>query len=110
MLVLIPFICVTIYRFLPVSYDAGACGGGFNTYIYNKNIDNLIEIYAGNNNIDSEISATNNFSVKYHGRNIYITAVITYSEENEPIEKEVKFKGKRIWTEKYIWEEIKSEL
>ncbi|MBE6008400.1 MAG: hypothetical protein E7235_04280 [Lachnospiraceae bacterium] len=106
LIALIPFLCITIYRFLPVSYDAGACSGGFDTYIYNKNIDELTELYSENNNILSKVSYGDDFTVSYQGRNIYITTSLSHNEDENIINEDVCFKGKRIWTEKYIWKQL----
>lgn len=109
-IVFVPVICLTTYRFMPVSFDAGACGRGFETYIYNKNIDNLKDIYAKNNSITSEISHSNDYTVGYQGRNIFINTVLSYEKDEDTITEEVNFKGKRIWTEMYLWEQIKPGL
>ena len=106
----VPFFCITVYRFLPVSYDAGACGGGFDTYIFFKNIDSLTDIYAQNNYITSDISVGDDYTVGYQGRDIFITTSLSYDVGSKIINEEVSFKGKRIWTEKYIWEQIKPGL
>ncbi len=110
MIALSCFILIGIYHFLPVSYDAGACGGGFNSYIYNKNIEKLTELYLKNNNIDNAYASNDYYTVGYQGRDLYITTTLSYEDNGETIEEEAYFKGKRIWTEIYIWEQIKSEL
>jgi len=103
----VPFFCLAIYRFLPAKYDAFACGGGFNSYIYRKSISELSNIYCNNNDISSNVIFTDDYTVGYQGRNIYINATVNYMEDGNIVKEDVSFKGKRIWTEKYIWKEIK---
>ena len=101
---------VASMHFLPVSWDAGACAGGFKTYIYQKNIDELASLYAGTHNEYKTVLAKRKLSeydVSWNGRYLYLDAVFDVSDSDNKRELIfVEFVGKRYWTEKYAWKEL----
>ena len=86
----------------PVSYDAGACGGGFDTWIFDKYKDDLLQKYITEYNADLNgieiIEETK--EIDYKGRYISIRFDIKESDK-EPA---LYFVGKRVWIETYEWD------
>ena len=88
-------------HFAPVSYDAGACGGGFDTWIFDKYKNELLLKYTDEHN--SELSnieiIEDSQEVNYEGR--YISIQFDMKENDK--QKTLYFVGKRMWVENYRW-------
>lgn len=69
-IVLLTITCSLCIHFAPVSYDAGACGGGFDTWIFNKYKNELLHKYITEHNSDlSNIDIIDDSKeVNYEGR------------------------------------------
>jgi len=94
-------IVVILVSLLPVSYDAGICGGGFKSYVFQENIEELdsiiLEQYDSVRRLSDDKKVIE--SIEWDGRKIMIN--IVYLVEGET--KEFTFIGKRYWIEKYKW-------
>jgi len=101
-IVLIAVTCVFSVFFAPVSYDAGACGGGFDTWIFEKYKNELLKKYITEHNSDlNNIEIIDDFKeVNYEGRYISVQFDIIENDRRHTL----YFVGKRVWTETYIWE------
>ncbi len=114
--VFIVFFAVNIYiSFLPVDFDAGACGGGFRSHIFNKYDDALLENYIRNhcerkyNLKDAEIipdSYNVTWNTKDDPKKILFCFKVRYNhpEKGEVID-HVHFTGHRYWFEKYKFDD-----
>lgn len=100
--VLLAVICLLCVHFAPVSYDAGACGGGFDTWIFDKYKDKLITKYV--TEYDSELSNVeiidDSKEVNYEGRYISIQFDIKEKDKQQTL----YFVGERVWIETYRWD------
>jgi len=98
---LLAFSCSLCIRFAPVSYDAGACGGGFDAWIFDKYDNELLQIYITKYNSDlSNIEIMDDSKeVDYEGR--YISIQFDIKEKGK--QQTLYFVGKRVWTETYRW-------
>ena len=86
----------------PVSYDAGACGGGFDTWIFDKYKDDLLQKYITEYKADLngiEIIEESK-EIDYKGR--YISIRFDIKEKGK--ERTLYFVGKRVWIETYKWD------
>jgi len=101
-IVSIAIVCSLYIHFAPVSYDAGACGGGFDTWIFNKYKNELVQKYITEHNSDlSNIEIIDDSKeVNYEGR--YISIQFDINEKD--IQQTLYFVGKRVWTETYRWD------
>ena len=89
-------------HFAPVSYDAGACGGGFDTWIFDKYKNELLQKYTTEHN--SELSnieiIEDSQDINYEGRYISIQFDIKENDKQQTL----YFVGKRVWVENYKWD------
>ncbi len=101
-MVLFAIACSLYVHFAPVSYDAGACGGGFDTFIFDKYKSALLQKYITEHNSDlSSIEILDDSKeVDYEGRFISIQFDINENEKQYTL----YFVGKRVWIETYKWE------
>lgn len=88
----------------PVDFDAGVCGGGFRTWIFEKQKDTLIEKFISEFNSSLTLDDVNIIdgteSVVWNDRNISISFDVDLKDERQ----KVCFTGKRIWIETYKWD------
>jgi hypothetical protein len=94
---------VLIFHLLPVTCDAGACGGGFKEYIFNKYDEELLCILNEQDERFSYDIVIGSQNVFWKGRNLYINFDVNYYDNKNLKTKTITFCGKRIWFEKYIW-------
>ena len=100
--VLLAIACSLFIHFAPVSYDAGACGGGFDTWIFDKYKNELLQKYITEHNSDlRNIEIIDDSKVvNYEGR--YISIQFDINEKDR--QRTLYFVGKRVWIENYSWE------
>ena len=100
----------------PVSFDAGACGGGFATAVYDQYADSLIKdnlFYITRDYQDSDVKITavtpvrESRDVHYEGKAIYMSFDVdcTFSDSSCITEK-LRFVGERKWIQVYDWRMI----
>lgn len=95
----------------PVSFDAGACGGGFATAVYDQYADRLIEdnyFYLTRDIKDKDVVSISPVretrDVKYEGKAIYMSFDIVYTfSDFSSKNKKVSFVGERKWIQNYKW-------
>lgn len=108
----LPIILVIIFFliFAPVSFDSGACAGGFkksvtdtyeNKFLTLLAEKKIISLYQKDNPSINQLELIENMTWK--GRIIRTKAKITVNGKSYLVE----YEGKRYWIEKYAWE-IKS--
>lgn len=95
-------------RNLPIDYDAGACGGGYATFIFDKYNEELTKKY-----IDGRIDDSNIVSVEavrgtqkaqWEEQTISLQFDIQYIHPSQgTVTERVHFIGKRIWFDTYDW-------
>ena len=100
--VLLAVVSTLFIYFAPVSYDAGACGGGFDSWIFNKYKNELLQKYSAEYNSDlSSIEIIDDSKeVNYEGRYISIQFDINEKDKQHTL----YFVGKRVWIETYRWD------
>ena len=101
-IVLLAIACSLFIHFAPVSYDAGACGGGFDTWIFDKYKNELLQKYITEHNSDlRNIEIIDDSKVvNYEGR--YISIQFDINEKDR--QRTLYFVGKRVWIETYRWD------
>lgn len=94
----------------PVSFDAGACGGGFATAVYDQYADTLIadNYFHLTRDIDRDIVSItpvrDSRDVKYEGKAIYMSFDIIYTFDDLTTETDnISFIGERKWIQNYKW-------
>ena len=95
----------------PVSFDAGACGGGFATAVYDQYADRLIEdnyFYLTRDIKDKDVvnisPVRETRDVKYEGKAIYMSFDIVYTfSDFSSKNKKISFVGERKWIQNYKW-------
>ena len=116
--VIITFIGTVIFiANQPVSFDAGACGGGFETAIFDQYANTLLEEnYAFlTNHLDENDAETvtitairESRNVTYKDKAIYMSFDVEYVlGDNSTESKTLHFVGERKWIQKYNWKMIK---
>lgn len=90
----------------PVDWDAGACGGGFVTYVFDKYSPYLTDLYRVHTERGYEFEAVRGtHTVTWSGRVIHVEVDIRYKDnERGVVTDRVHFRGKRIWSENYRWQ------
>ena len=94
----------------PVSFDAGACGGGFATAVYDQYADSLIEdnYFYLTRDTDKEIVSITpvreSRDVTYEGKAIYMSFDVVYTFTDRTTETDnISFIGERKWIQNYKW-------
>ena len=95
----------------PVSFDAGACGGGFATAVYDQYAEKLIEdnyFYLTRDFSDTEVYSISpvrdSREVHYEGKAIYMSFDAEYTFSNRTAETvKLQFMGERKWIQNYDW-------
>lgn len=103
-LCLIAVVAAGVIHFLPVSVDSAACSGGFETAVFDKYSEKLVsDYYDGEADIQANpVKGTQECS--WDGRSICLEFDVEISRENSDVSKErLRFDGKRVWTEVYLW-------
>lgn len=99
---------VTYVRSLPVDWDAGACSGGYGTFIFDKYSDELVQKYIEGSSDKEEIISIEALrgtqSAQWEGQTISLQFDIRYEHQNKGnITETVHFIGERIWFDTYDW-------
>lgn len=95
-------------RNLPVDYDAGACGGGYATFIFDKYNEELIEKYydgmADNSNISSVKAIRGTQEAQWEDQTIFLQFDVQYEHSTQgTVTERVRFTGQRTWFDTYDW-------
>ena len=95
-------------RNLPVDWDAGACSGGYATFIFDKYSNELVEKYLdGSDNKDSIISIEairGSQTAEWEGQTIFLQFDIKYqNNKQEEVTERLRFIGQRTWFDTYDW-------
>lgn len=90
----------------PVDWDAGACGGGFVTYVFDKFSPYLTDLYRVHADEGYDFEAVRGtHTVTWSGRVIHVEFDIRYKDHERGIVTDrVHFRGKRVWIETYRWQ------
>lgn len=92
----------------PVSFDAGVCGGGFSTAVFDRYAASLIsdniKRISGGNDISAISPVRGSHNVSWEGKAIYMSfdADITFSD-GQTAKIPLRFMGERKWIEAYDW-------
>ncbi len=109
-LFLISCFCVVFYiHTRPVSWDSGACGGGYATWIFDKYSDKLTESFLKGMGEEGEkvisikaIKGTQN--AEWKDRQIFLEFDVEYKHEDDGvIIEKISFTGTRYWIESFNW-------
>ncbi len=109
-LLLISVISVAGYIYTrPVEWDAGACGGGYVTWIFDKYSEELTESFLNGmgkekENVISIEAVRGTHSAQWEGKQIFLEFDIKYKHKtNGNITEKVRFIGTRYWIESFKW-------
>lgn len=95
-------------RNLPVDYDAGACGGGYATFIFDKYNEELVEKYyngmADNSNISSVKAVRGTQEAEWEDQTLFLQFDIQYEHSVQgTVTERIRFIGQRTWFDTYDW-------
>lgn len=95
-------------RNLPVDYDAGACGGGYATFIFDKYSEDLIEKYydgmADNSDTSSIKAIRGTQEAQWEDQTIFLQFDVQYEHSTQgTVTERVRFTGQRTWFDTYDW-------
>lgn len=95
-------------RNLPVDWDAGACGGGYATFIFDKYSEELTGKYynamADNSDISSVKAILGTQEAQWEDRTVFLQFDVRYEHAAKGTVKErLRFIGQRIWFDTYDW-------
>jgi len=95
-------------RNLPVDYDAGACGGGYATFIFDKYNEELTEKYVSgmidNSNISSAKAVRGTQEAEWEDQTLFLQFDIQYEYSTQgTVTERVRFIGQRTWFDTYDW-------
>ena len=99
---------IAYIRMLPVEWDAGACGGGYATFVFNKYGKELSQKYASRlRNKDDILCAKairGTQSARWEGQTFYLIFDVQYADTKQGVVTEtVRFIGRRVWFDTYQW-------
>ena len=95
-------------RNLPVDYDAGACGGGYATFIFDKYNEELVEKYYNgmedNSNISSVKAVRGTQEAEWEDQTLFLQFDIQYEHSVQgAVTERIRFIGQRTWFDTYDW-------
>lgn len=95
-------------RNLPVDFDAGACGGGYSTFIFDKYNDELVKKYyngsADKSNISSVKAIRGTHEAEWEDKTLFLQFDIQYEHSTQgTVTERVRFIGHRTWFDTYDW-------
>lgn len=111
-MMLLILICVsgvgTYIRGQPVDWDAGACGQGYVTYIFDKYEDELVQKYvdgSGYGGTISNVQAVHGTQeAAWEGQKIYLQFDVQYEHKTEgTVVETLRFVGTRKWIDTFAW-------
>lgn len=93
---------------LPIDRDAGACGGGYATYIFDKYSNELVEKYWNGSDRKNEILSIETVrgtqEAEWEDRTITLSFDIRYEHRTEgTITERIRFIGHRYWFDTFRW-------
>ena len=93
---------------LPVDYDAGACSGGYATFIFDKYSGDLTEKFVNgmvdNSYISSAKAVRGTQKAEWEDKTLFLQFDIQYHHSEQGIVTEsVRFIGQRTWFDTYNW-------
>ena len=99
---------IIFIRNLPVDYDAGACGGGYATFIFDKYNEELVEKYyngmADHSNISSVKAVRGTQEAEWEEQTIFLQFDIQYEHSAQgTVTERIRFIGQRTWFDTYNW-------
>ena len=97
---------IAYIRMLPVEWDAGACGGGYATFVFNKYGKELAQKYTSRlSNKDDILCAKaicGTQSARWEGQTFYLIFDVQYADTKQGVVTEtVRFIGRRVWIDTY---------
>lgn len=95
-------------RNLPVDYDAGACGGGYATFIFDKYNEELVEKYYNgiedNSSISSIKALRGTQEAEWEDQTLFLQFDIQYEHFSQgTVTERIRFIGQRTWFDTYDW-------
>ena len=99
---------IAYIRMLPVEWDAGACGGGYATFVFNKYGKELSQKYAGRLRNKDDILCAKAIRgtqiAMWEGQTFYLIFDVQYADTKQGVVTEtVRFIGRRVWFDTYKW-------
>lgn len=99
---------VAYIRNLPVDWDAGACGGGYSTFIFDKYSVELVEKYfngmADNSSITSIEAIWGTQDAQWEDQTIFLQFDVQYEHATQgTVTERLRFTGQRTWFDTYDW-------
>lgn len=99
---------IAYIRILPVEWDAGACGGGYATFVFNKYGKELAQKYTSRlSNKDDILCAKairGTQSARWEGQTFYLIFDVQYADAKQGVVTEaVRFVRQRVWFDTYKW-------
>ncbi len=95
-------------RNMPVERDAGACGGGYATFIFDKYSQELTRKFVSGSMDEASIISADAVrgtqEASWEGRTIFLEFDIRYEHaERGTVTERVHFVGQRVWFDTYDW-------
>lgn len=95
-------------RSLPVDWDAGACAGGYATFVFDKYSSELVQKYidgsSNKSNIISIEAIRGTQSAEWEGQTIFLQFDIKYINiDQKEVTERLHFIGQRTWFDTYDW-------
>ncbi len=95
-------------RNLPVDWDAGACSGGYDTFVFDKYSDELVQKYLDGSdekdNITSIQAVRGTQVAEWEEQTIFLQFDITYTHSKKgEVTERLRFIGQRTWFDTYDW-------
>jgi len=99
---------VAYIRNLPVDWDAGACGGGYATFIFDKYSEELVEKYldgmADYSSITSIEAIRGTQEAQWEDQTIFLQFDVQYEHPTQgTVTERLRFTGQRTWFDTYDW-------
>ncbi len=102
-------------RNLPVAYDAGACGGGYAAFVFDKYGDELVQKYIDGSDEKNEIVSVKAIkgtqTAEWIDKRVFLQFNIQIEyQSGETATQSVRFTGKRKWIDTFDWSGARIEV
>lgn len=99
---------IAYIRNLPVDWDAGACGGGYSTFIFDKYSVELVEKHfngmADNSSVTSIEAIRGTQDAQWEDQTIFLQFDVQYEHATQgTVTERLRFTGQRTWFDTYDW-------
>lgn len=108
LILVVSIVIIKYVRNLPVDWDAGACGGGYATFIFDKYSDELTQKFVDGSKNGSDILSAEAIRgtqiAEWEDKTLFLQFDIKFEHSKQgTLTETVRFVGQRTWFDTFDW-------